>query len=286
MRFFFRSKQFKTVLSIFLILVIVALLSFFIGDRIAPQSDILSTLTAPFRAAFTEISEGIDSISKAYTEGDKAMLENAELKNEIDALKAQLAEMEELKKQNEFYKNYLEIKDRNEDFKFLDANLIGRDSQDPFKSFVIAKGSADGISRNDPVITDAGLVGYVTEVGITTSKVATILSPEITLGALDNRTGDSGVVSGTLSFAEKGFTRIYNLSRSCTVSLGDYVVTSGEGIFPKGILIGTIESVESDKYNTSIFAEVKPFVDFENLKNVMVITEFEGQGYLLSEGGK
>lgn len=283
MRFFFRSKQFKAVLSIFLGLVIIALISFVAGDRIAPQSDILGTITAPFRAAFSEISEGVSNIAAAYSEGDKANLENTQLKNEIDELKGQLAEMEEIKKQNEFYKNYLEIKDKNPDFKFTDAKIISRDSQDPFKSFVINKGSADGVSRNDPVITNAGLVGYVTEVGITTCKVATILSPEITLGALDNRTGDSGVVSGTLSFAEKGFTRIYNLSRSCSVSLGDIVVTSGEGIFPEGILIGTIESVESDKYNTSIYAEVKPLADFENLKNVMVITEFEGQGFLLDE---
>ena len=283
MRFFFRSKQFKAVLSIFLGLVIIALISFVVGDRIAPQSDILGTITAPFRAAFSELSEGVSNIAAAYSEGDKANLENTQLKNEIDELKGQLAEMEEIKKQNEFYKNYLEIKDKNPDFKFTDAKIISRDSQDPFKSFVINKGSADGVSRNDPVITNAGLVGYVTEVGITTCKVATILSPEITLGALDNRTGDSGVVSGTLSFAEKGYTRIYNLSRSCSVSLGDIVVTSGEGIFPEGILIGTIESVESDKYNTSIYAEVKPFADFENLKNVMVITEFEGQGFLLDE---
>lgn len=283
MRFFFRSKQFKTVLLIFLGLVIILAISFVIGDRIAPQSDIVGTITAPFRAAFTQISESISDFSKTYAEGEEAMLENAELKNEIDRLNSQLAELEDLKKQNDFYKDYLEIKDGNPDFMFCDADLIATDSQDPFKGFVINKGSSSGISRNDPVITDAGLVGYVTEVGITTSKVATILSPEITLGAIDNRTGDSGIVSGTLSFAEKGYTRIYNLSRSCNVSLGDYIVSSGEGIFPEGILIGTVESVESDKYNTSIFAEVKPFVDFNNLKSVMVITDFEGQGYLLDE---
>jgi rod shape-determining protein MreC len=281
MRFFFRSKQFKTVLSIFLVLVLIAVLSFAIGDRIAPQSDILGTIAAPFRAAFTEISGSISDFSNAYTKGDKAMLENAELKNEIDRLNAQLAELEELKNQNEFYKDYLDIKDNNPDFIFTDAKVIAVDSQDPFKGFVINRGSADGISRNDPIITDAGLVGYVTEVGITTSKAATILSPEITLGAIDNRTSDSGIVSGTLAFAESGYTRIYNLSRSCTVSLGDIIVTSGEGIFPNGLLIGTVESVESDKYNTSIFAAVKPFVDFGNLKSVMVITEFEGQGHIL-----
>ena len=57
-------------------------------------------------------------------------------------------------------------------------------------------------------------------------------------------------------------------------------MTSGEGIFPSGLLIGTIQAIGSDKYNTSIYAEIKPFVDLDAVKSVMVITEFDGQGGL------
>ena len=121
-------------------------------------------------------------------------------------------------------------------------------------------------------------MGYIAEVGLTTSKVTTILSPDITLGALDNRTSDSGLLSGSLEQAKEGNTRLYNLSRSCTVAIGDYVITSGEGIFPEGLLIGTVQTIGSDEYNTSIFAEVKPFADIQEIRNVMVITSFEGQG--------
>ena len=124
-------------------------------------------------------------------------------------------------------------------------------------------------------------MGYIGDVGITTSKVITVLSPDVTLGALDNRTSDSGVLSGTLELAEKGQTRFYNLSRSCSVAIGDYVVTSGEGIFPSGLLVGTVETIGSDEYNTSIFAAVKPFVDIKDIRNVMVITNFEGKGGLV-----
>jgi rod shape-determining protein MreC len=66
------------------------------------------------------------------------------------------------------------------------------------------------------------------------------------------------------------------------VAVGDYVITSGEGVFPKGLLIGTIETISNDRYNTSLFASVKPFVDVESIRNVMVITEFKGQGSVLS----
>ena len=116
--------------------------------------------------------------------------------------------------------------------------------------------------------------------GLTTAKVNTVLSAELTAGALDNRTSDSGIVSGTVELANKGQTKFYNLSRSCNIAVGDYVVTSGEGIFPSGILIGTIQSIGSDKYNTSIYANVKPFVEIDEIKNVMVITDFDGQGGL------
>ena len=69
--------------------------------------------------------------------------------------------------QNEFYKNYLEIKDDHKDFKFTPATLISRDREDPYKGFVINKGSVNGISAHDPVITEEGLVGYIGEVGLT-----------------------------------------------------------------------------------------------------------------------
>ncbi len=286
MRFFFRSRQFKLILSVLLILIALSITSLIIGGRISPQADLMGTITAPFKAAVTKISNGISDFVTTYRDGEKISLENAELESEINTLREQLADYEKATKENEFYKNYLEIKDQNPDFVFSDAILISKDNTDPYKGFVINKGSTADISKYDPVMTDAGLVGYISEVGLTTSKVTTILSPEITLGALDNRTNDSGILGGTLEESKEGFTRLYNLSRSCTVAIGDYVVTSGEGIFPDGLLIGTIQSIGSDEYNTSIFAKVKPFADIENIREVMVLTSFEGQGGLVVGNGE
>lgn len=286
MRFFFRSKQFKIILSAVAILLAVSIICVIIGGRISPQADVFGTITAPFRAAFTNISNSVSDFFSVYSDGKDALVKNAELESEINELRRQIADYNEISAENEFYKDYLEIKDANPDFKFTPATLISRDQQDPYKSFVINKGSANGISENDPVITDAGLVGYIYEVGLTTSKVATVLSPDITLGALGNRTNDSGIVSGTLELAKEGQTKFYNLSRSCNVAIGDYVVTSGEGIFPDGLLIGTIKTIGSDEYNTSIYATVEPFAKVEEIRDVMVITEFEGQGGLVPGGDK
>ncbi len=286
MRFFFRSKQFKVILTILIALVTVSIIFSIIGSAISPQSNIVGTLTAPVRSAATFVSNAMNDFFKALSGGNEVMLENTELESQINDLREQLADYEQITQENEFYKKYLEIKDDNPDFKFAPATLISRDTTDPYKGFVINKGSTDGVSAHDPVITDAGLVGFVSEVGLTTSKITTILSPDLTLGALDNRTNDSGIISGSLEITRKGYTKFQNLSRSCSVAVGDYVVTSGEGVFPKGLLVGTIENISNDKYNTSLYASVKPFVDLDNIREVMIITEFKGQGSVLVKEGK
>jgi len=286
MRFFVSSRQFKIILATLITLIAVAVLCFVIGGRMSPQADILGSIAAPFKSAGQKIASWFSDTSDAFANGDKALIENAELESEINELREQLADYEKIKGENDFYKDYLEIKDEHPDFKFESAVLISRDLHDPYKGFTVNKGSVNGIEKNDPVITDAGLVGFVTEVGTTTCKVSTVLSPDVIMGALDNRTNDSGVLSGSLDLARKGETKLYNLSRSCNVAVGDYVVTSGEGVFPAGLLIGTIQSIGSDEYNTSIYAAVKPFCEIDEIREVMIITEFKGQGGLGSDIGK
>ncbi len=278
MRFFFRSRQFKIIISVFLSVVIISAVFAVLGKSMAPGADILGTVTAPFRSIATSISNVFSDFSKTISGGNQLMLENAELEEELNKLREQMADYEKLQKENENLKEFMELKEQNPDFKFASANLISRDNDDPFASFLINRGTLSGVEVYDPVINKEGLVGFVTEVGLTTAKITTILNPDLTVGALDNRTGDSGVVSGKVELAEDGLCRFYNLARSCNVAIGDYVITSGEGIFPEGLLIGSVSAIGSDEYNTSVYADVEPFVDFHNIRDVMVITDFEGQG--------
>jgi len=286
MRFFLRSRQFKIIVAIFCVVVLLTASFALISKRMSPQTDIAGTISAPFRNLFTGISNVVTDFVDNYNSGSKLSLENTELKSEIDTLRNQLADLQEITEQNNFYKEYLGIKESNPDFVFADATIIARDHDDPYGSFTINRGSASDISKYDPVITNAGVVGYVTEVGLTSCKVTTILSPDITLGALDNRTHDSGIVTGSLTFAENGFCQFANLARSCSVAVGDYVVTSGEGIFPEGLLVGHINNIGIDANNNSIYAEIKPFAEISEIRSVMVITSFEGQGGIAVGGEK
>lgn len=277
MRFFFKSRQFKILAAIIAAVLLLTAIFGLWGTRMAPQTDIFGSIVQPFRSVAAKIREAINDFNSAYSGSNALMIENAELAAEIDELREQLADYEKISAENENYKKYLGIKEAHTDFSFAAANIITRDSDDPYGGFTINRGSMSGIEKYDPVITDSGIVGYITEVGLTSSKVTTVLNPKLTVGAIDNRSSDSGVVTGNLEFAKKGRCYLKNLARSSSVAIGDYVSTSGEGVFPAGLLIGSIERIGTDSVNSSIYAEIKPFVDIENIRNVMVVTSFDGQ---------
>ena len=278
MHFFFRSRQFKILLISIAAIAVLSIIAAVLGGALTPQSSLISAITSPFESVAADISAFFKDAGKRFQNNEKAILENAELQKEIDSLREQLAEYDEAVRQNKFYENYLEIKDQNKDFQFQPAEIIARDTDDPFGSFVINKGSLNDISQYDPIITDAGLVGYVSKVGLTTSKVTTILSPRLKVGALDNRTGDSGVITGDITLSQKGLCKMNNLIRSGKIAVGDYVVSSGEGIFPAGLLIGEISAIGNDAYTGTLYASVTPFTDISSLRSVMAITYFPGQG--------
>lgn len=281
MRFYFRTKKFKICVAIICSVIVFCIIIRVIGGVLSPGSGILGTIAAPFQSFFTTVSNTFKDLDKKFNEGNELLLENHKLKEENDALRKDKTELEVLERENAFYKDYLGIKESNPDFAFCDARLIAVDKDDIFKTFTLNKGSADGVEQYDPVIVGNSLIGYVCQVGLTTCKVSTLLNPEIVAGAIDSRTGDAGIITGTADFAKEGKIKLYNLARSCQVAVGDTVITSGEGLFPDGLLIGTVESIKSDSYTSSLYATVVPLADFDEIRNVMIITDFEGQGLLV-----
>lgn len=286
MRFFFRSRQFKIIAAVLAVIIAISAVAVAIKGFVTPQTNILGSLFAPIQKLSASISESIEVYKKRTADNNELMLENEKLKDKLSEATDKLLEYEDLEKENSYLKDYLGIKDEHKDFQFAPAMMIAIDSIDPYGGFTINCGKLDGVSLHDPVITDEGLVGYISEVGLSFSKVTTILSPELTVGAYDKRTRDVGAVSGSLEFSEDGNTKLFNLTRNCSVTVGDYIVTSGGGIFPEGLLIGTVESVDQEKHNASLYATLSTAVDFENLSELMVITYFSGQGTISDIAGE
>lgn len=279
MRYFFKSRRFKIAAAVLCVLIVFSVIIQFAGGAITPQQSIIGSLIAPIQTAFTSVSNFFEDISEKISGNEELALENAELKDKVNELTSSLIKYEEAVAENEFLRDYLDIKNNHTDYQFLETMLIARDEDDPFHTFTVNKGSLHGVEVYDPVIEASGLIGYVSEVGASYSKITTVLSPDITVAAFDRRTGDLGVLKGTLSAAEDGCTRLSNLSRNCSIAIGDYIVTSGGGVFPSGMLIGTVSAIGND-YNSLLFADITPAVDLSELRDMMIITHFSGQNNL------
>lgn len=278
MRFFFRSRGFKiTVFALIMVIIVSVTVSVF--SRISsPISGIIGTVFSPVQRAFTSASNRFDDFKTSLGDNRELMDEIERLKRENAELDNKLTQYEQTLQENEFYEEFLGIKDKHPEMLFQSATVCARDNTDPYKSFTVDVGMLDGVALYDPVITPEGLVGYVSEIAPTFAKVTTVLSPELHAGGRDNRTADEGVISGRGDLAKDDLFSFYNLQRDCTVSIGDYVVTAGGSVFPNGLIVGTVTDIRQQSKDTSLYAVVESDVDFSNLRNVMIITYYTGQG--------
>lgn len=278
MRHFLKSKRFIAIACISAVLALSIVLCSVFGGFSALQSDFLASMFKPIQSVSSSIYESVSGFFEN-------MQSNEELKKQVDSLNAQLAdkdkklaEYENAIRQNEFYKEFLGVKSDNPSFEFSAAMIIAKDTSDPYRTFTIDKGTLDGIKVYSPVITANGLVGYISDAYSTQSVVMTVFNPLINVSVSDNRTRDTGNICGVAEQAQDGFTVMQYVSSENTMASGDYVVTSGAGgVFPAGLIVGTVDEVRPSKNAVSCYATIKPTVDFDRLSDVMVITDFKGK---------
>ena len=276
---FFKSRKFKVLIALFIMLIALMLRASWTGGLSPAIEQVAGAVVAPFQKLSSTISDGVSGFFRRYARADEVAQENEALRSEINELRAQLANYEEYKHENEELRKYLDIeyKEEHPDFEMTPAAVVARDPDSRFYSFTIDKGSLDGVAPYDPVVCADGLVGRVKEVGLTYSKVITILDVEIDVGAYDARTRDIGIVNGSVALAADGRCIMNYLPRESGAAQGDLVVTSGGNLYPKGLVIGKIARLDNAPGNISLYAEIEPTADIRNLTDVMVITSFNGQ---------
>ncbi|MCC8068285.1 MAG: rod shape-determining protein MreC [Ruminococcus sp.] len=280
MKEFFRSIKFKVILCIIFLLVGMGVYTLTNEGRAFLVSQGVYTLFEPILSVTSSISDSISANVDAILNSKEYYNENQELKQEIYDLNEQLANYESDKKELEELRKFVGIKEDNPSY-ILSAscNIISKTSSDPYCTFTIDKGTEDGISLYDPVVTGSGLVGMISEVANSYSVVTTILSPDISVGAMSVKSTDMGIIQGTATESINQLTKMMYVDKENTISVGDTIVCSGNsGIFPEGYLIGTVKEVGIEETGLSAYAIVEPFVSIDKLTSVRVITDFEGQG--------
>ena len=205
-----------------------------------------------------------------FTDINSLQAENETLKEKNSQLEQALRELEIIKAENDTLKEYVNLKDKYTEYTTIPAYVINKNISNYSDEIIINVGSKDGVKENMPVIADQGLVGHIISVTEDTAKVQTIVDTASTLSCTVSTSRDILVARGTLE-AESTLKTTY-IPTEATVLQGDNVETSGlGGIYPKGILIGTIQSVTSTKNITDRYATIKTAVDFSKLETVLVI---------------
>jgi rod shape-determining protein MreC len=166
-------------------------------------------------------------------------------------------------------KSALKYVDQNQNSGYISCNVVSKDMGNWFNMFTVDAGSDQGITKNSTVINGNGLVGLVYEVGENWSKVISIIDQKSSVGFEMLRVSDDydGVLSGTTNYEFIG--ELFD--PKATVKVNDFIVTSGLGMYPKGILIGKIYEVVTDKDLILNRIKVTPAVDFKKINKVMII---------------
>ena len=279
MKRFFRSKGFKNLVVIAVVIFLGVLTAAFTHNASSPITSALGTVFSPLQKLSATISENLGELSVSFTSASVYEEENKELKKELEEYRKKLADYNEMKKKVDSYEEFYGIKKQNPDFEFSYGSVLSRDAADAYGSFTLNVGSKDGVEVDDPVIYGEYVVGIVKKVNFSTCVVYTLIDPRVNIGALESGTREYGYVSGDTALYKDGLCKLSGLDASTSVVGGGIVCTSGAGgVFPDGLLIGQVKAVHNDSVSSGYYAEIKPFAELSKVSDVFVITSFEGQG--------
>lgn len=237
----------------------------------AARSGTPSPLTTALTTAGLAVEEAVSAVTGAVAGGGQALVnlpslshENQSLRSRNVALQRENAHLNELLAA---YRQQVAIAPRLEEYpRAVEARVIGFPPENGIQSVTIDKGTRDGISRDDGVLSAQGVVGRVVEAAPFTSKVALVTDFTSIIPAIVQRGRYWGVAKGNQSSV-----RLDYVSQDAPLRIGDKVVTGEARSFHSGALIGTIVKIERSDASLYQTAVLKPAADFSTLDRVVVV---------------
>jgi rod shape-determining protein MreC len=198
--------------------------------------------------------------------------ENSQLQERVAQLEAEVVTLREQASEVDALRALLGAARQAPENRYLSAKVIGRDTSPFLHYLILDQGSDMGVRRGMPVVNQNGLVGRITEVSATASKLQLITDPDSVINARIQVSRSEGILVGRPT----GDLELIYLSQDILVNVGEIVVTSGlGGGFPPEILIGRVVSVHRRDYELYQTAIIEPRSDFSRLEMVLIITNFE-----------
>lgn len=245
------------------------------SDKAAGPFRIVANVTVvPLQQGINHIGGWLGDMKDNFSTLQQLQEENSRLKDQVDALTTENNYLLEKSYEYERLQELYELDQNYAEYEKTAAHVIGKDSGNWFNTFMIDKGRKDGIEKDMNVLAGSGLVGIVTEVGPTWSKVRSIIDDSTNVSGMVLSTSDTCIISGDLSLMSTGqiaFDQMENNDN--VVAVGDQIVTSYiSDKYLQGILIGSVSEINVDSNNLTRSGYITPAVDFRNIQEVLVIT--------------
>lgn len=216
--------------------------------------------------------ENVRDLSAVQEVNEELREELGMLREENARLKVQLQELEELQELISLRKRYPE-------YPMIGANVIGKSSGNWYSSFLIDKGTNDGLEVNMNVIAQGGLVGIITSVGDSYATVTAIINDGQYVSAMNARSGEKFLVAGDLLLYRDARIGLQEIPLDSNLGPGDTVVTSATSeLYLPGLLIGTVDSVSMGASQLLKEGTLLPAVNFDEIGAVLVITQLKVTG--------
>lgn len=233
----------------------------------------------PFQSGVNAIGTSLYNHIRDFSTMQEAQAENEELKGRVaelteenNRLQAEQYELERLRELYALDQDYMQ-------YEKVAARVIAKDSGNWFQIFRIDKGSADGIKVNMNVMAGGGLVGIVTDVGANYATVRAIIDDDSNVSGMSMRSGDTCNVSGNLTLYQEGRLGLDHIKKDYDIQNGDKIITSNiSDIFLPGLLIGYAADLSTDVNNVTKSGFIIPVAEFDNLQEVLVITQLKNGG--------
>ena len=234
------------------------------------------------QSIITPIRSGVNSLTTQAEQYYNYMFEYEALKAENELLKAQIAQIEDdarkaaaVERENQRLREALDLTSAHEDYKLVDAYIIGWSSTDWTNTFTINRGTSSGIQEGMCAITANGeVVGLVTEAGPNYAIVKTVLDSTLEISSIIASSGYTGMVSGGYISGNEKLLRMDYLSSSAVIRNKDEVVTSGSTVYPRNLILGHVVDAGFDDTGVAKYAILKPAADISSLEQIFILTEY------------
>jgi rod shape-determining protein MreC len=265
------SQARKFIIPILIFLLALSLISANIHsrDNMSFFESLVVGITAPVQKVVWGVIDGVGGIWRGYFYLVGLEKENQALKKELQELKLQMNRYREADLANQRLRALLNFK-KSIATPLLPAQLVAFDPSGWFQTILIDKGRNDGVVRDMAVVSAEGLVGRVIGVSNHHAKVLLIIDGNSAVDAYIQRSRARGVLVGL----GRELCLLKYVQRNEDVQVGDKVISSGMGgVFPKGLLVGTVQEVVRGSSGLFQRVEVEPAVNFSRLEEVMVVIQ-------------